>query len=90
MCRQTDSLIQTVLHKALRVFGSDKHECIMLVIAHRIDTIMDCDQLLVLNDGQLVESGPPRQLAESSDGIFGRLVCAAKANDQEHSKDSSI
>ena len=33
------------------------------VIAHRINTIMDCDQLLVLSSGRLVEQGSPNDLA---------------------------
>lgn len=35
----------------------------LLVIAHRIGTIMDCDALLVLSNGRLVEQGTPQALA---------------------------
>jgi ABC-type multidrug transport system fused ATPase/permease subunit len=52
----------------------------MLVIAHRVATIMDCDQLLVLSDGRLVESGPPGALSRG-DGMFAQLVRAAEANE---------
>lgn len=52
----------------------------MLVIAHRIDTIMDCDQLLVLSDGQLVEQGNPLELSQRSSSTFGAMVGAAKAS----------
>ncbi len=50
------------------------------VIAHRIDTIMDCDQLLVLSRGKLVEQGPPAELAERPGGTFARLSQAAIAH----------
>lgn len=50
----------------------------VLVIAHRIHTIMDCDRLLVLSDGHLVESGEPGELARGR-GVFSRLVRAAGA-----------
>lgn len=53
----------------------------MLVIAHRVNTIMGCEQVLVLSDGRLVESGPPLELAANEAGVFGRLVTAAAAND---------
>lgn len=56
----------------------------MLVIAHRVDTIYDCDQLLVLADGRLVQSGRPCDLAAGS-GTFAELVAAAHSN--EHSDD---
>ena len=51
----------------------------LLVIAHRIDTIMDCDMLLVLSAGRLVEQGPPSALANQAGGTFARLVRAAEA-----------
>ncbi|KAL4420399.1 hypothetical protein ABPG75_010055 [Micractinium tetrahymenae] len=72
--RQTDELIQQAVRDCAR-FGDRKRT--MLVIAHRIDTILDCDQLLVLSAGRLVEQGPPGQLAQLG-GMFARLVAAAR------------
>lgn len=46
---------------------------------------MDCDHLLVLNSGVLVEQGSPAQLAAqtgadgSQPGVFASMVEAAKA-----------
>ena len=51
----------------------------LLVIAHRIDTIMDCDQLLVLSHGHLVECGSPGKLVAKDGGVFAGLVAAAAA-----------
>ena len=51
----------------------------LLVIAHRVDTIMDCDSLLVLDRGRLVESGAPAELSSRPGGTFARLVAAAEA-----------
>lgn len=48
------------------------------MIAHRIDTIMDCDSLLVLDRGRLVESGRPGELSSRPGGTFSRLVAAAE------------
>lgn len=77
----TDSLIQSTLRNAVK--GDDvTMERVMLVIAHRVDTIFDCDQLLVLADGRLVQSGRPRDLTEGS-GTFAQLVAAARANHEE-------
>jgi ABC-type multidrug transport system fused ATPase/permease subunit len=50
-----------------------------ILIVYRIDTIMDCDQLLVLSNGELVETGVPTQLASASGGMFAGMVAAAKA-----------
>ncbi len=65
---------------ALRDFAHrdrDVHGRVLLVIAHRIDTIMDTDQLLVLAAGRLVESGPPEELARG-DGVFAKMAAAAR------------
>ena len=56
-----------------------KHLWALQVIAHRIDTIMDCDQLLVLSSGRLVEQGPPSELASRPGGAFARLTQAARS-----------
>ena len=50
----------------------------LLVIAHRINTIMDSDMLLVLSDGKLVEQGSPSELSQKPGGTFARLVQAAQ------------
>ena len=43
-----------------------------LVIAHRLSTIEHADLILVMQEGEIVESGTHRQLIEL-DGIYGRL-----------------
>lgn len=43
-----------------------------LVIAHRLSTIEHADQIIVMQDGHIVEQGSHRQLIEQ-DGIYGRL-----------------
>ena len=72
--RTTDALIQQAVRDCSS--AGDRRRT-LLVIAHRIDTIMDCDQLLVLNKGRLVESGAPGELVRGG-GVFARLVSAAQ------------
>ncbi|MBA2127651.1 glucan ABC transporter ATP-binding protein/ permease [Hyphomicrobium methylovorum] len=43
------------------------------VIAHRLSTVADADQILVLDQGVIVERGLFNELAEG-DGVFSRLV----------------
>ena len=71
--RLTDSLIQ----ESLRSLVAEKNRT-LLVIAHRIDTVMDCDVLLVLDGGVLVEFGSPEELLGKKDGHFASMVNAAK------------
>ncbi|GAA3648014.1 ABC transporter ATP-binding protein [Microbacterium marinilacus] len=44
----------------------------VLVIAHRLHTIADVDHVVVLDEGRVVEQGPPAQLREGG-GLFSRL-----------------
>ena len=71
--RLTDSLIQ----ESLRSLIAEKNKT-LLVIAHRIDTVMDCDLLLVLDRGALMEFGSPAELLGNTDGRFAGMVSAAK------------
>jgi ABC transporter ATM len=41
-------------------------------VAHRLRTIYDCDQILVLKDGQVAELGSHRQLLDIN-GIYSEL-----------------
>jgi len=44
----------------------------ILVIAHRLSTVMSADEIIVLENGQIVESGAPDQLIDEG-GIFAQL-----------------
>jgi ABC-type multidrug transport system fused ATPase/permease subunit len=43
-----------------------------LIIAHRLSTVEIADRVLVLEDGRVIEDGPPAQLM-GSDGHYARL-----------------
>ena len=45
----------------------------LLVIAHRLKTIKDADQILVVSDGKIIERGNHNKLMEE-DGIYARMV----------------
>ena len=45
----------------------------VLVIAHRLQTVMDCDRLLVLDGGRISEEGSPRQLLKNKDSYFFKM-----------------
>lgn len=45
----------------------------VITIAHRLATVENADQILVVNDGQIVQKGTHQELMEE-DGIYRRFV----------------
>jgi ABC-type multidrug transport system fused ATPase/permease subunit len=46
----------------------------ILTIAHRLNTVIDCDRILVMDAGVVAESGSPHELLGRAGGVFAGLV----------------
>ena len=44
----------------------------VIMIAHRLRTVVDADQILVLNEGELMEQGTHKELLEQK-GLYSKL-----------------
>jgi ABC-type multidrug transport system fused ATPase/permease subunit len=66
-----DVEIEQIAQKALREFCVHRT---ILCVAHRLVTILDADQVLVLKEGQIVEEGAPDALANMKDSYFASLL----------------
>ncbi|KAK8610039.1 hypothetical protein V6N13_026583 [Hibiscus sabdariffa] len=63
----TDSIIQ----KTIR---TEFNDCTVITVAHRIPTVMDCNMVLGISDGKLVEFDEPMKLMNKKGSLFGQLV----------------
>ncbi|CAK4921712.1 unnamed protein product [Aphanomyces euteiches] len=63
MDHSTDQILQHVIRLAFV-------NATALTIAHRLDTVLDSDRILVLDQGQLVQNDPPTALIQAQSGVF--------------------
>ena len=63
---ETDRLIQEAIREKCQ-------DSTVITIAHRLNTFMDYDEILVLEDGRVVEYGPPQVLLGKENGTFAEL-----------------
>lgn len=68
----TDAAIQQMIRENFA-------DATILTIAHRLNTIMDSDRVLVLDDGRVAEFDSPSALLSKTDGIFKSMVDKSKS-----------
>lgn len=75
--KHTDELIQ----KVIRDKFSDRT---VLTIAHRLNTILDSDYIVVLQAGKVIEFGPPQELLQQQDGVFKSMNDAVQQSENQN------
>ncbi|KAK3921166.1 Multidrug resistance-associated protein 4 [Frankliniella fusca] len=64
---QTDKLIQTTIREKFK-------SCTVLTVAHRLNTVIDSDRVLVMDNGTVVEYDHPWLLLERPGGVFRGMI----------------
>ncbi|KAJ1938029.1 ATP-binding cassette glutathione S-conjugate transporter ycf1 [Kickxella alabastrina] len=72
----TDSIIQESIRKEFK-------DCTVLTIAHRLNTIIDSDMILVVDGGRLAEYDTPGNLLADETSLFAKLVEESRNNDSQ-------
>ncbi|KAF5294188.1 hypothetical protein FQR65_LT10899 [Abscondita terminalis] len=63
----TDSLIQSIIRKRFS-------HCTIIIIAHRLNTILDTDKILVVDFGKILQYDAPQVLLQDENGTFYKMV----------------
>lgn len=63
-----DNILQSNIKDSL-----DSLKCTRVVVAHRLSTVINCDRIIVIKDGDIAESGNYEELMKK-EGIFAELV----------------
>ncbi|KAI9198159.1 hypothetical protein LWI28_011152 [Acer negundo] len=74
---RTDALIQKTIREEFK-------SCTMLIIAHRLNTIIDCDRILLLDAGQVLEYDTPEELLLNEGSAFSKMVQSTGAANAEY------
>ena len=74
---RTDVLIQKTIREEFK-------SCTMLIIAHRLNTIIDCDKVLVLDSGKVQEFSTPENLLSNGESSFSKMVQSTGAANAEY------
>lgn len=64
---RADELIQEMINKKFC-------NATVLTVAHRLNTVMSSDRVLVMEDGKVMEFDPPSVLLQKQKGYFRNLV----------------
>ncbi|XP_050503306.1 probable multidrug resistance-associated protein lethal(2)03659 isoform X2 [Diabrotica virgifera virgifera] len=76
---QTDKFIQTTIRTKFA-------HCTVLTIAHRLNTVMDSDRLMVLDNGLLIEFDHPHILLQNREGLLSEMVKKTGPGVSDHLK----
>lgn len=74
---RTDALIQKTIREEFK-------SCTMLIIAHRLNTIIDCDRVLLLDGGKVLEYNTPEELLSNEGSAFSKMVQSTGAANAQY------
>ncbi|CAG2065112.1 unnamed protein product, partial [Timema podura] len=63
-----------------KTIRSEFEACTVLTIAHRLNTILDSNRVIVLDKGHVIECDPPNKLLKDETSLFYGMVKDAGAD----------
>ena len=65
-----DNKSEAVVQKAIDNLMKDRT---VFIVAHRLSTVRNADRIVVVNYGEIVESGTHQELLEKENGVYASL-----------------
>ena len=69
----TSSLDSITENSIMRALDKATEGRTSILIAHRLSTVVGCDQILVLDKGRIVETGTHNQLLSNAESLYTKL-----------------
>jgi ABC-type multidrug transport system fused ATPase/permease subunit len=66
---ESESLVQAAIDRLIARGG-----CTVILVAHRLSTVVNADQIAVVHKGRIVECGTHEDLLSKKEGIYHKLV----------------
>lgn len=73
---ENEALVQNALDDLIKM-----GDCTIVLIAHRLSTVIDASQIAVVHKGKIVECGPHADLVGKEEGVYAKLVQRQIARD---------
>lgn len=74
----TSAIDPSTQEKVQETINSAFPSSTLVAVAHRLETIMDFDQVVVLEKGAVAEQGPAQELRQKPQGLFRRMLAAKR------------
>jgi ATP-binding cassette, subfamily B, bacterial HlyB/CyaB len=61
---------EQVIHRNMRQIVANRT---VIIVAHRLAAVRHCNRIIAMDDGRIVENGPPADLLSRPDGLYRKL-----------------
>lgn len=76
---ESERVVQQALERLMRKRTT-------IIVAHRLSTIKNADQVSVIQSGKIIEQGTHSSLIENKDGAYFKLINLQQRQDPQHSR----